>query len=322
MESVLVTGGTGSFGRRFIWRFLNMDGSRRIAVYSRGEHAQEDMSRRIAPYDDRNNPLMRFFIGDVRDRSRLKMAMKGVDTVVHAAALKVVPLMEANPSEAVMTNITGADNVIHAAMESGVRKVVALSTDKACGPVNLYGATKLVAEKMFVAASQVYSGNDGPKFAVVRYGNIAGSRGSVIPLWKSMTGPVPVTDPACTRFWMTLDQSVELVMWTIRNMIGGEIVVPDMPAFTIGDLAAAMGREVRVVGMRPGEKKHETIISEHELFSRVTPAEKTSFGDLFVVNRWPVADGHNPMSSDNVRRLTVDEIRTRLAQMETTDAPV
>lgn len=313
-RSILVSGGSGSFGKAFIRRLLETDGADRICVYSRGEHAQEAAARELAPLDPHGK--LRFFVGCVRDRARLEMAMRGIDIVVHAAAMKVVPKCEFDPFEAIKTNILGAQNVIEAALAQGVQKVIALSTDKCVSPANLYGATKLCAEKLFTAAN-VYAGDQNTKFAVVRYGNIAGSQGSVIPLWQKLIASgqahVPVTSPFCTRYYMTLDDAVDLVQWTSDNMVGGEIVIPEMPAYLLGDLVTAMGAKAHVLGMRPGEKLHEAIINEHEmhLFARS--------GDYWVAGSNPKRHGavtlDGPLSSDTARRMSVAELRGHLANL-------
>lgn len=250
--SILITGGTGSFGRAFVRKAL--EGSvERVCIYSRGEHAQAEMA---AEYG--SDEHLRWFIGDVRDRDRLRRAMEGVSTVVHAAALKRIEVGHYNPVEMVKTNILGAVNVIEAAQDAGVKKVVALSSDKAYQPVSPYGYSKAMAESLFLAANNT-RGRDGPVFAVTRYGNIAGSAGSVIPKWREIlktSDTVPVTDPDCTRFWMTMDEAVELVLCTVERM-PKELVIPELPAYRLGDLAKAMGARVKVTGLNGFEKKHE-----------------------------------------------------------------
>jgi UDP-N-acetylglucosamine 4,6-dehydratase/5-epimerase len=262
-QNILVTGGSGFFGRGFVLRALEL-GAKRVCVYSRGEYVQHLMRQGF-----RNDPRLRFFIGDVRDANRLRRAMEGVNLVVHAAALKRVEVGEYDSCEMARTNVYGAMNVIKAAHEAGVRKVVALSTDKAFHPVNAYGATKLVAEKLFLAANND-RGADGPIFAVTRYGNVAGSTGSVIPTWlaaKARGQTVELRDPDATRFWMTLDEAVALVVNTASSMRGGELVVPQLPAYRLGDLAEAMGVSYAVTQLQPGEKLHESMCdgnsSEH-----------------------------------------------------------
>lgn len=257
---VLVTGGTGSFGKKFIRRALN-DGVKKIIVFSRDELKQYEMAQEFT--DSR----MRFFIGDVRDKDRLYRAFDGVDIVIHAAAMKHVEACEYNPFEAVKTNIHGAQNIIEAAIDRGVEKVIALSTDKACSPVNLYGATKLASDKLFVAAN-AYVGKKSTSFAVVRYGNVVGSRGSVVPFFQKVkeTGVIPITDERMTRFWITLDQGVQFVLDGLKNMVGGEIFVPKIPSMNVMDLAKAIAPdcEIEIVGIRPGEKLHEAMITEDD----------------------------------------------------------
>jgi UDP-N-acetylglucosamine 4,6-dehydratase/5-epimerase len=256
---ILVTGGTGSFGKHFIETIFHEDSPKKVIVFSRDELKQFDMAKSYV-----NEERIRFFIGDVRDLSRLERAFSGVDYVIHAAALKQVPAMEYNPSEAIKTNIIGAMNVIDAAINCGVKKIMALSTDKACNPINLYGATKLCSDKLFVAANS-YSGNLETKFSVVRYGNVVGSRGSVVPFFveKAKGGKIPITDERMTRFWITLDQAVHFVIRNMERMHGGEIFIPKIPSMKIVDLAKAVapGAAIEVVGIRPGEKLHEVMIS-------------------------------------------------------------
>lgn len=306
--SILVTGGTGSFGQAFVRRAL-ADGAARVAVLSRDEQKQDAMAREM------RHDALRFFIGDVRDRDRLEMAMRGVDVVVHAAALKIVPILEYNPFEAVRTNVLGAQNVIEAAIDCGVKRVVALSTDKACAPVNLYGGTKLVSEKLFAAANAYAAGQT--TFAVARYGNVTGSRGSVIPAWLDMLrgglDTVPVTNPFCTRFWLALDEAVDLVCWAIGNAAGGETIVPDMAAYQVKDLVEALGARMRVGGLRPGEKMHESIVSDDE---RAAFARR----DRYWVSRGGGEALGMELRSDTARRMSVDEIRARLAGLGLTAA--
>lgn len=257
-KSILVTGGTGSFGKKFIAALLSRYQPKRVIVFSRDELKQFEMQQ------DFTSPAMRFFIGDVRDKERLVQAMRGVDFVVHAAALKQVPAAEYNPTECIKTNIHGAENVIHAAIENGVEKVIALSTDKAANPINLYGATKLVSDKLFVAANNIV-GKPEPRFSVVRYGNVVGSRGSVVPFFRQLIAKgaveLPITDIRMTRFWITLEQGVDFVFKSFDRMQGGEIFVPKIPSVRIPDLAQAMAPAMptKVVGIRPGEKLHETM---------------------------------------------------------------
>ena len=261
---ILITGGTGSFGKKFLQVSLKEHRPKKLIVFSRDELKQHDM-RRDFP-DNPGSPL-RYFLGDVRDRDRLNRAFREVDIVIHAAALKQVPACEYNPFEAVQTNIVGAKNVIDAALDQGVKKILAVSTDKAVNPVNLYGATKLCAEKMFVQAN-AYSGDRETRFSVSRYGNVVGSRGSVIPVFQAQraSGRVTVTDPRMTRFWITLDQGVRFVLECVRQMHGGEIFVPKLPSMNIMDLvqAVAPGCKADTIGIRPGEKVHEVLVSEDE----------------------------------------------------------
>jgi UDP-N-acetylglucosamine 4,6-dehydratase/5-epimerase len=258
MKSVLITGGTGSFGRAFVRKILANDTVKRVVVYSRDELKQHEMSLEFP------DPRMRFFIGDVRDQARLRQAMRSVDVVVHAAALKQVPAAEYNPMECIKTNVMGAENVIESAIDNETERVIALSTDKAANPINLYGATKLVSDKLFVAANNL-TGGHRTRFAVVRYGNVMGSRGSVIPLFRKLVADrvkeIPITDPRMTRFWITLDQGAEFVLDSLRRTHGGEIFVPKIPSARIVDLAKAIAPDlpIRIVGIRPGEKLHEVM---------------------------------------------------------------
>ncbi|GAB2689942.1 UDP-N-acetylglucosamine 4,6-dehydratase (inverting) [Aliiglaciecola sp. 3_MG-2023] len=260
-KSVLITGGTGSFGKRFVSHLLKNEKPKKIIIYSRDELKQYEMQQQF------DAPCMRYFIGDVRDKHRLKSAMKDVDYVIHAAALKQVPAAEYNPNECIKTNINGAQNVIDAAIETDVRRVIALSTDKAANPVNLYGATKLASDKLFVAANNI-SGASGPRFAVVRYGNVVGSRGSVVPFYRNLLAEgktkLPVTHEEMTRFWITLDEGVQFVITNFQRMQGGEIFVPKIPSIRILDLVEAMSgsRDYDTIGIRPGEKLHEVMVPE------------------------------------------------------------
>lgn len=257
-RSILVTGATGSFGNSFVRRLLKTDGADRICIFSRGEHTQAQMRQ-----DLNDDPRCRWFIGDVRDSQRLKRAMQGVDVVVHAAALKRIETAHFNPVELVRTNIDGSINVIEAAQDAGVKKVVALSSDKACSPISAYGSSKALMESLFLAANNTVGAN-GPRFAVTRYGNVWNSAGSVVPTWRRMiesgAKAVPCTDPSATRFWMSLDQAVDLVLDTIDTMVGGELAVPDLPAYRLSDLAEAMGVMTIVKGMPKHEKLHESMV--------------------------------------------------------------
>ena len=260
-KTILVTGGTGSFGKKFTQMVISKFKPKKVIIFSRDEMKQYEMSKQF------DHPALRYFIGDVRDSDRLHRAFNGVDIIVHAAALKIVPTAEYNPFEAVKTNVIGAENVINVAIDNKVDRVIALSTDKAANPINLYGATKLCSEKMFVAANN-YSTKGGTKFSVVRYGNVFGSRGSVVPFFKECKkrGVVPITDKRMTRFWITLEQGVELVFNGLKDMKGGEIFIPKIPSMKITDLAQAICPEVKqeIVGIRPGEKLHETLISKDD----------------------------------------------------------
>lgn len=269
-QSILITGGTGSFGKAFVKSVLNhCPKIKRLVVFSRDELKQYEMQQEF-PQD--KYPALRFFIGDVRDPSRLARAMEGIDTVVHAAALKQVPAAEYNPFEFIKTNIMGAQNVIEACLDKGVRRVVALSTDKAAAPINLYGATKLCSDKLFIAANN-FRGDRDLRFSVVRYGNVMGSRGSVIPFFmqKAKSGVLPITDMAMTRFNISLEDGVEMVLWALEKAMGGEILVPKIPSYRIVDVAEAIGPNCKkeIVGIRPGEKLHEEMITESDSHSTV-----------------------------------------------------
>lgn len=265
-KHILITGGTGSFGQQFVKTVLERYRPRRLIIFSRDELKQYEMQRR---FPDSEFDCLRYFIGDVRDETRLQMAMRGVNVVVHAAALKQVPAAEYNPFECVKTNIHGAENVVNAAINCGVEKVIALSTDKAANPINLYGATKLASDKIFVAGNNL-SGFSGVRFSVVRYGNVMGSRGSVVPYWRDLIAQgattLPVTDPRMTRFWITLPQGVDFVINSLERMIGGELFVPKLPSVCIDDLARVMlpGCETKSIGIRPGEKLHEVMVPKDD----------------------------------------------------------
>ena len=324
-KSILITGGSGSFGQQYVRTILRAYQPKRLIVYSRDELKQYEMAQ-IFP--DQKYPCMRYFIGDVRDQSRLIMAMRGVDYVIHAAALKQVPAAEYNPMECIKTNIHGAENVIQAALSAGVDKVIALSTDKAANPINLYGATKLAADKLFVAANNM-AGPENTRFSVVRYGNVVGSRGSVIPFFQKLVdqnaGYFPITDVRMTRFWITLQQGVDFVLKNFSRMSGGEIFVPKIPSLRIVDLATAMAPDFHheVIGIRPGEKIHEIMCPSDD--SHLT----LEFADHFVIrptitfvdsdNRFspnklgeighPVTEGFEYNSGTNQHFLRLDEIR-------------
>lgn len=284
-SSILVTGGTGSFGKKFIRMTLQKYRPARIVVYSRDEMKQWDMANEFKDHPAKNR--IRFFLGDVRDKDRLHRALSGIDYVVHAAALKIVPVAEYNPFEVIKTNINGAMNVIDAAIDQGVKSVVALSTDKACNPINLYGATKLCSDKLFVAGN-AYSRAGSTSFSVVRYGNVMGSRGSVIPLFRSLreTGSLPITDPNMTRFMITLEQGVELVWLAMHDSVGGEIYVKKIPSMKVMDIANVVAPEakIQIVGIRPGEKLHEQMISAED--AQYAYEYKDHFKILPLINDW------------------------------------
>lgn len=313
-KTILITGGTGSFGHKFTELVLRDYHPKKLIVFSRDEHKQHEM---LQQFDDR---CMRYFIGDVRDKDRLRRAMNGVDIVVHAAALKQVPSSEYNPFEAVKTNILGTENVIDAALDCGVKSVMAISTDKAVNPINLYGATKLCAEKMFVQGN-AYSGTHGSRFSCCRYGNVVGSRGSVVPtfLEQRKNGTITVTDPKMTRFWFTPEQGVEFVIKCIGLMHGGEIFVPKIPSMNIMDLTKAVAPDcqVKFVGVRPGERQYEVLVSEDEARHTV------ELDDMYVVQpthpwwraeNWADAktlpEGFRYASDTNTHWLTVEELGT------------
>ncbi|MBU0986973.1 MAG: UDP-N-acetylglucosamine 4,6-dehydratase (inverting) [Proteobacteria bacterium] len=312
-QSILLTGGTGSFGKHFCKVMIEKYRPKVIRIYSRDELKQHEMRQKFG------EKHLRYFIGDVRDSDRMRRAMEGVDIVIHAAALKQVPACEYNPLEAVKTNIHGAQNVIDAAIDTGVKKVIALSTDKAVNPVNLYGATKLCAEKIFIQGNS-YAGLRGTRFSCVRYGNVIGSRGSVIPLFNEQkkTGKITLTDSRMTRFWITLDQAVELVVSGLCHMQGGEIFVPKIPSMKVTDLAKAIAREceIEVVGIRPGEKLHEVLITEED--GRNTVAYNGMLVILPNYTWWErqnyntgqkMPDGFTYTSNNNEEWLAVDDLR-------------
>jgi len=321
-KNILITGGTGSFGKKFVQIVLEGYRPEKLVIFSRDELKQFEMSQR---WGMRKYPCIRYFIGDVRDRERVIRAFHGMDYVIHAAALKQVPAAEYNPAEAIKTNILGAMNIIDAALKNNVKKVIALSTDKACNPINLYGATKLCADKLFIAAN-VYRGFDRDTvFSVVRYGNVLGSRGSVVPFFKerAKTGALPITDPEMTRFWITLDQGVHFVLKVLELAKGAEIFVPKIPSMKITDLATAIAPECsqEIVGVRPGEKIHETLIGEDE------GRHATEYKDCFVIRQAQTAGesisgydnagkactkGFRYTSDNNHQRLSIEELRALL----------
>jgi UDP-N-acetylglucosamine 4,6-dehydratase (inverting) len=319
-SSILITGGTGSFGKAFLSRVLEAHNPARVAIYSRDELKQYEMKQ---TYGD--DLRIRFFIGDIRDRERLQLALHGVDYVVHAAALKQVDTAEYNPMEYVKTNILGSENVMLASIEAGVKKIVALSTDKASSPVNLYGATKLTADKLFVSGNH-YSYARGTKFSVVRYGNVMGSRGSVIPFFRNLAEqgePLPITDARMTRFRITLPQAVEFVIDSFEAMDGGELYVPRIPSMKVTDLAEAIapGAELVEVGIRPGEKLHEEMISPEDARRTIRQADRYVVGPTLA--EWTytepqgeqVPDGFSYTSDTNDMWLTVDDIRQMLVEL-------
>ena len=278
MQSILITGGTGSFGKAFVRQILARTPEvERLVVFSRDELKQWEMQQ-IFPTEQ--YPQLRFFLGDVRDQERLRRALEGIDTVVHAAALKQVPAAEYNPMEFVKTNVLGAENLIQACLDTEVEKLVALSTDKAAAPINLYGATKLCSDKLFIAANNI-KGARNLKFSVVRYGNVMGSRGSVIPFFleKAKTGELPITDPKMTRFNISLEEGVKMVLWALNNNLGGELLVPKIPSYRITDVAEAIGPNCKkkVIGIRPGEKIHEEMITSSDSFSTI------DLGDYYAI---------------------------------------
>ncbi|MGA0219987.1 MAG: UDP-N-acetylglucosamine 4,6-dehydratase (inverting) [Ilumatobacteraceae bacterium] len=318
-KSVLVTGGTGSFGKAFIRRLLADFEPRRVVVFSRDELKQYELRQELG-----DDPRLRWFIGDVRDRARLEQAFNGVEVVVHAAAMKQVDTAEYNPFECIATNVLGAENVINAAISCGVDRVIALSTDKASSPANLYGASKLCSDKLFVAGNH-YVGGSSTRFSVVRYGNVVGSRGSVVPLFRQLasTGKLPITDDRMTRFWITLPQAVQFVVDSFDRMQGGEIFVPRIPSTTIVDLATAIApdAEQEIIGIRPGEKLHEEMISAND--AHRTRAHPDHYVILPVMKGWDevdvadsgavVAEDFAYQSDSNDWFLNVEEIRELLA---------
>lgn len=319
---ILVTGGTGSFGKKFIEVVLKEYTPAKLIVFSRDEQKQHEM--RQAGFD---HPNLRYFIGDIRDYQRLRRAFEGVDFVVHAAALKQVPACEYNPMEAVKTNILGSSNVIDAALDANVEKVIALSTDKAVNPINLYGATKLAAEKLFVQ-SNAYAGGRKSRFACVRYGNVVGSRGSVVPVFLRQRdeGVITITDERMTRFWISLEQGVRFVIQCLEEMHGGEVFVPKIPSMKVVDLAKVVAPQakINVIGIRPGEKLHEVLISEDEARTVVElddmyvvqPAEAMWFGRDWENKGKSIADEFRYASNTNTEWLSVEQIAEIVSQVE------
>ena len=326
-KTILITGGTGSFGKKFTELLLKRYKPKKIIIYSRDEFKQFEMSKIF------NDKCMRYFIGDVRDKERLKRAFEDVDYVVHAAALKQVPAAEYNPMEAIKTNVLGANNIIDAALDSGVERVIALSTDKAVNPINLYGATKLAADKLFIAANKM-KGKRDIKFSVVRYGNVMASRGSVIPFFMKLTKEgakeLPITHLEMTRFWITLEEAAEFVMNSFKTMKGGEIFVPKIPSMRIVDLAKAINPDAKfkIIGIRPGEKLHETLISIDESYNTIEfknyyaiqPSIDIAESEEYLINAWNEKGerknyGFSFRSDNNNWWLTVDDLREKLKEI-------
>lgn len=323
-KTILITGGTGSFGKKMVQVILEEYKPEKLIVFSRDELKQFEMSQR---WSMKKYPCIRYFLGDVRDKERLNRAFHGVDYVIHAAALKQVPAAEYNPAEFIKTNILGGMNVIDAALLNSVKKVIALSTDKACNPINLYGATKLCADKLFVAAN-VYTGQDKTIFSVVRYGNVVGSRGSVIPFFKerAKTGVLPITDTRMTRFWITLDQSVHFVVKVLELAIGAEIFVPKIPSMSIVDLAKAIAPDCshHITGIRPGEKLHESLIGEDEGRNTI------EYNECYVIRQnlsggerlsdidnggHLCPEGFQYTSNNNSQKISIEELRSVIEQI-------
>jgi len=323
-KSILITGGTGSFGNRYVSTLLSQYNLKRLVVYSRDELKQYEMSMKFQGYEN----IIRFFIGDVRDSFRLKEAMRGIDIVIHAAAMKHVPIAEYNPMECIKTNIHGGENVIQAALDNDVKHVIALSTDKAANPINLYGATKLVSDKLFVAANNISGGRT--KFSVVRYGNVVGSRGSVVPLFEQLiedknTKSLPITHKDMTRFWITLQQGVDFVLNCMKVMEGGEIFIPKIPSVRIIDLATAMAPQlsIKIIGIRPGEKLHEIMCPsddshltvEFERYFVIIPSitffsRDSAFTENLLKEKGKMVDqGFEYSSGSNSKFLDIDEIK-------------
>ena len=325
MQRVLITGGTGSFGKAFVARVLeSYPQVERLVIFSRDELKQWELQQH---YPEDRYPQLRFFLGDVRDRDRLKRALEGIDTVVHAAALKQVPAAEYNPMEFINTNVLGGENVVQACLDTEVRRVVALSTDKAAAPINLYGATKLCSDKLFIAANNIRGRRD-LRFSVVRYGNVMGSRGSVIPFFleRARSGVLPITDPAMTRFNISLKEGVEMVLWALENALGGELLVPKIPSYRITDVAEAIGPGCQkpIVGIRPGEKIHEEMITASDSFSTVDlgPYYAILPSDGLALAAYqragipvqPVPQGFAYNSGSNPEFLSVEQLRALIRE--------
>ena len=328
-KSILITGGTGSFGKKFLKKVLDQTDCKRIVVYSRDELKQYQILEELKKTntEDIEGNRVRFFIGDVRDLQRLDMAMKNIDYVVHAAALKQVPAAEYNPMECIKTNVLGAQNIIDAAINNNVKKVVALSTDKAANPVNLYGATKLASDKLFIAANNL-SGNNDLSFSVVRYGNVFGSRGSVVPFFMNQkkNGELPITDLNMTRFNITIQGGIDMIMYAIKNSIGGEIFIPKIPSYKITDLANAIcpSCKLKVVGIRPGEKLHEEMITSSDSFNTydlgkmyvIIPGTSFFNKDKFLktFNPLKVPDGFDYNSESNLEWESIETLQNLIHQ--------
>lgn len=323
-KTILVTGGTGSFGKKFIRTVLTQFKPRKVIIFSRDELKQYEMA--MDPFFKQHERTLRYFIGDVRDEDRLEMAMREVDYVVHSAALKHVPAAEYNPFECIKTNVLGAQNIVNAALKNKVKKVVALSTDKAANPINLYGASKLCSDKIFIAANNL-SGSIGTRFAIVRYGNVVGSRGSVIPFFQKLINDgatsLPITDPNMTRFWITLQQGVDFVLSSFQIMEGGETFIPKIPSMKITDLAKAMAPdlEMHVVGIRPGEKLHEVMITTDDARNTGELSDRYVIYPSFVFDgheereiKNPVQDGFAYSSETNTEWLNDDDLREMIGQ--------
>lgn len=323
-KSILVTGGTGSFGQSFVRTLLRSGKPRKLIIFSRDEMKQFEMQNELSPHD--HNGVLRFFIGDVRDQNRLELALRGIDLIIHAAALKQVPIAEYNPFECIHTNVLGAEYIVQAALRCGVQRVIALSTDKAASPINLYGASKLASDKIFIAANNL-SGAHGARFSVVRYGNVMASRGSVIPFFKRLAAEgaavLPITDPRMTRFWITLPVAVDFVASSMEQMIGGEIFIPKIPSMKVTDLAEAIAPGIphEIVGIRPGEKLHEVMITEDDARSTIECSDRyiiqPSFGS-FDKSRasqgQPVDETFRYASNTNTQWLDANALRVMIGQ--------
>lgn len=321
-KTILITGGTGSFGHHFVQTVIERYKPKKVIIFSRDELKQYEMAQK---FPEHQYDFMRYFIGDVRDYNRLEMALRGVDIVIHAAALKHVPIAEYNPYECIHTNVIGAENIVRAALRNGVQKVMALSTDKAVSPINLYGASKLAAEKIFVAANNI-RGEDPTIFSVVRYGNVVGSRGSVVPLFKRLISEnvdsLPITDPEMTRFWITLQQGVDFVLSNLSFMQGGEIFIPKIPSMKIVDLGEAMkpGLKTHVIGIRPGEKLHEWMLTSDEALQSVELEDRyVILPSSISLNNWQSGVPHTPLnkrivysSETNTEWLSADQLSMML----------